>query len=51
MCLHVFAFVEPGSKNVKSDNSYVRQFDLFRAGFFYWGFLFVCKTMQILKVA
>ena len=34
MCLHVFPFVEAGSKNGKSDSSYVNLYDLFSAVFF-----------------
>ena len=41
ICLLVSPFVETCSKNGKSDASNV----------FYWGFLFVCKTMQHLKAA
>ena len=33
MCLHVFLFVEPGSKNGKRAGSYANSY-LFRAGFF-----------------
>ena len=51
MCLLVFPFVETSSKNGKCNGSYINQYDLFSAVFFYWGFLFVCKTMQNLKTA
>ena len=51
MCLLVFPFVETSSKNRKCNGSYINQYDLFSAVFFYWGFLFVCKTMKNLKTA
>ena len=38
MCLYVFLFVEPGSKNGKSAGSYANLY-LFRAGFFTFIFL------------
>ena len=34
MCLHVFPFVEPGSKNGRSAGSYVNWYDYFSVGFF-----------------
>ena len=49
MPLYDFIFVEPGSENGKSNVSYVNLFDLFSAGYLYWGFLLIC--MQNLKAA
>ena len=47
MCLHVFAFVEPGSKNVKSDISYVSWYDLLIAGFFVGAFYLFVRPCRI----
>ena len=52
-CLQFFPFAKPGIKNGKvcpSNGSYINQYDLFSAGF-WWGFLYVCKTIQNLNAA
>ena len=50
MCLHVFAFVEPGSKNVKSDISYVSWYDLLIVGFFIGAFYLFVRPCRIYKL-
>ena len=47
MCLLVFPFVETGSKNVKSDGSYVSYYDLFSAGFFIGAFYLFPRPCRI----